>query len=366
MSDGIQIGNEQIEPLEDGATSQEPVLSPEFFPQKDAVGDRMRPLEQRLESFDDILESEVGDTTLLRARNVEREIGIRQIFLKFEGANPTGTQKDRIAFAQVMDALRRGFDAVTTASYGNYGVAISLAASLAGLRCLIYIPEKDKSRRIQEMTKFGAEILLVPGDYDNALMLSRECAEKNEIYDANFGGSNIALQHKAYGQIAYELYDVLRDAPAAIALPVANGTTLVGIYKGFLSLRRRGKISRMPRIVAGSSLGKNPIITAFMKNAPASNGAQSPKISGLPIGESPVKMRSSDGTHALEAIRISGGWASAATDKTTMQFSRLIRECEGIHVLPESTAGLIALLDLHKKQPLTDDRYVVVLTGRGI
>ena len=93
-----------------------------------------------MESFEIILDSEVGDTNLTRARNIEREIGLRQVYLKFEGGNPTGTQKDRIAFAQALDALRRGYDEITVASCGNYGTAVALAASLAGLRCLIYIP----------------------------------------------------------------------------------------------------------------------------------------------------------------------------------------------------------------------------------
>jgi len=72
---------------------------------------------------------------------MEREVGLRQLYLKFEGGNPTGTQKDRIAFAQAMDALRRGFDAMTVATCGNYGAAVAMAASFAGLRCYIYLPE---------------------------------------------------------------------------------------------------------------------------------------------------------------------------------------------------------------------------------
>ena len=86
----------------------------------------------RLDAYEDIFDSEVGDTTLSRARNIEREVGLRQIFLKFEGGNPSGTQKDRIAFAQALDALRRGYDTVTVATCGNYGVAVAFAASLAG------------------------------------------------------------------------------------------------------------------------------------------------------------------------------------------------------------------------------------------
>jgi threonine synthase len=179
-----------------------------------------------------------------------------QIYLKFEGGNPTGTQKDRIAFAQVMDAMRRGFDAITVATCGNYGVALALAASMAGLKCLIYIPEGYHTKRVQEMTDLGAKIVRAAGDYEQAVITSRQHAEAEEIYDANPGGANTALQLKVYGEIAYEIYDELRDAPAAVAVPVSNGSTLVGIYKGFLSLYRRGKTSRLPRMVAGSSHGK--------------------------------------------------------------------------------------------------------------
>ena len=203
-----------------------------------------------------------------RARNIEREVGLRQIYLKFEGDNPSGTQKDRIAFAQVMDALRRGFDAITVATCGNYGVAVAFAASLAGLRCFVYVPERYRTRRIQEIEHHGAKVLRVPGDYETVVEISRERADEDDVYDANPGGANTALQLRAYGEIAYEIYDELRDAPAAVAVPVSNGTTLAGIHKGFVSLYRRGKTSRIPKMVAGSSFGKNPIVQAYLRTRP--------------------------------------------------------------------------------------------------
>ena len=123
--------------LLNGATAQIPIITPELASLSKIAADKTRPLEERLESYEIILDSEVGDTNLTRGRNIEREIGLRQIYLKFEGGNPTGTQKDRIAFAQALDALRRGYDEITVASCGNYGAAVALAASLAGLRCLI-------------------------------------------------------------------------------------------------------------------------------------------------------------------------------------------------------------------------------------
>jgi len=326
--------------------------------------DRSLPLEERLEAYEDLFESEVGDTILTRARNIEREVGLRQIYLKFEGDNPSGTQKDRIAFAQADDAMRRGFDAMTVATCGNYGVAVSLAASLAGLRCYVYVPQSYRTSRIAEIEQNGAEVLRAPGDYEAVVEISRRRADIDEIYDANPGGANTALQLKAYGEISYEIYDELRDAPAAVAVPVSNGTTLAGIHRGFVSLYRRGKTSRIPKMIAGSSFGKNPIVRAFLKNATSCDNLPPDKIRETAINEPLINWSSIDGEHALRAIRLSGGWAGFVSDRNMLRFSRITREQQGLSVLPASTAGLIALLDRHQKTGLGNDRYVVVLTGR--
>ena len=356
--------NNNVLNILDGAQSQFPPIAPELEIQRKIAGDKSLPLEERLEAFEDIIDSEIGDTTLTRARNIEREFGLRQIFLKFEGTTPTGTQKDRIAFAQVMDALRRGYDTVTVATCGNYGAAISLASMLAGIDCYIYIPKKYHTNRIKEITGNGAKINWVDGDYETTVNISQENAEKEGYYDANAGGLNTMIQFRAYGEIAYEIYDELRDAPAVVAMPVSNGTTLAGIYKGFVSLYRRGKTSKIPRIVAGSSYGKNPIIQAFLKNFSICEDLKPEKIHETAVNEPLINWRSIDGDYALDAIRETQGWGGYATDKNMTFFSKMLREKEGLSVLPASTAGLIALLEKHKKEPLPTDRYVVILTGR--
>lgn len=350
--------------LLDGATSQAPAIANEMRSQVLVAEDRSLPIDERLEAYEDIIDSEVGDTNLSRARNLEREFNLRQIYLKFEGSNPTGTQKDRIAFEQSMDALRRGYDAITVATCGNYGVAIALAAHLAGLDCYIYIPENYHTRRIAEIEKYNANVIKIKGDYEQAVRLSRLKAEQDEVYDANPGGSNTAIQLKAYGNIAYEIYDELRDAPSYIAVPVSNGTTLAGIYKGFISLYRRGKTSRIPRFIAGSSHGKNPIIQAFKKNLMHCEDLKPEKIRETPVNEPLINWHSIDGDLALECIRNTKGYASDASDKNMLSYSKMIRDIEGLHVLPASTAGLVVLLESHKKEALSGDKYVVILTGR--
>jgi threonine synthase len=263
-----------------------------------------------------------------------------------------------------MDALRRGFDTITIATCGNYGVAMALATSMAGLKCHILIPESFQTKRKIEMEELGAKIIPVKGDYEQAVFQSQEYALNNELYDANPGGANTPLQLRSYGEIAYEIYDELRDAPAAVSVPVSNGTTLAGIYKGFLSLYRRGKTSRIPRLVAGSSFNKNPIVDAYLKGKSICEDLEPTRIKETSINEPLINWHSIDGDLALSAIRSTNGWAHHASDKNLMAYSKKIREHEGLHVLPASTAGLIALLEQNNKHNLPNDRYVVILTGR--
>ena len=353
-----------LSPILDGAASQALLLPRELEAERRIATDAGCALEDRLEAFENIIDSEIGDTQLSRARNIERETGLRQLYLKFDGGNPTGTQKDRIAFAQAMDALRRGYDTVTGATCGNYGAALSMAASFAGLRCVIFIPESYRSHRVDEMRRLGAEIEIAHGDYEAAVEASRQRAAGDDLYDANPGGANVAIQLRAYGEIAYEIYDDLRDAPAAVAAPVSNGTTLAGIAKGFNSLYRRGKTSRIPRLIAGSSYRKNPIVESYLKGMDECHDLDPTKISETAVNEPLINWHSIDGDAALDAVRTTGGWAGYASDRAMTGFARMIRSSEGLNVLPASTAGLISLLDGHRQRELQNDRYVVVLTGR--
>lgn len=326
--------------------------------------DKSQRLEDRLEAFDFIADSEVGDTPLIRVRNLERELGVRQLYLKFEGGNPTGTQKDRIAFAQCADALRRGFEGISLATCGNYGVACALAAKYAGLKCNIFIPSSYHTRRTVEMESLGALIAWTEGDYEDAVRASQQYAARTDWYDANPGGSNTPIQLKAYGEIALEIYDELRDAPRVVAVPVSNGTVLTGIYRGFLSLYNRGKTSRMPMMVAGSAHGKNPIIQAFLHNKKNCEDLPPEKIRESPINEPLISWHSFDGEMTLNAIRATKGWARDVTDKRMSQLARILKDKEGLNVLPASTAGLAALVEPPETDRIENDRFVAILTSR--
>src|SRR6185503_8849038 len=138
----------QTDPLRGGVSPSTAHLPKEVLELSEFIKDTSNSLVDRLESYEDIMSIEIGDTPLTRMRNVERETGLKQLYLKFEGGNPSGTQKDRIAYAQCLDALRRGFDTITIATCGNFGASIAQASFLAGLRCILYIPEAYHTDRI--------------------------------------------------------------------------------------------------------------------------------------------------------------------------------------------------------------------------
>ena len=158
--------------LLDGVKTADIKITKEVRSLSDHVKNQSLSLVDRIECFEDIISLEIGDTSLNRARNLERELNIRQLYIKYEGENPSGTQKDRIAFAQVHDAFRRGYEVMSLATCGNYGVAVAYASFLAGLECQVYIPENYHTERILEMEKFNANIVRLPGSYEETVLAS--------------------------------------------------------------------------------------------------------------------------------------------------------------------------------------------------
>jgi threonine synthase len=175
---------------------------------------------------------------------------------------------------------------------------------------------------------------------------------------------NTPLQLQSYGEIASEIYDELRDAPAVVAAPVSNGTTLAGVYKGFVRLHRRGKISRIPRMFGASSFAKNPIVASFQRGLDECVDLDPEKIRETPVNEPLINWHSYDGDVALQALRESGGAAGSAGDRKMLRYARILLEKEGLNALPASCAALAVLLEWHAAEPLPPDRYVVLLTGR--
>lgn len=308
---------------------------------------------------------EAGSTLFSRARNLEVELGLRTIHLKFEGSNPTGTQKDRIARLCYDDAHERGFDTITLATCGNFGASIAWACGHNGIRPAVFVPSDYHTPRIVEMERKGARIVRVPGAYEDAVAASREAAAQYGWYDANPGSdAQWDIARRGYGQIAREVYEHLGRMPDSVAVAVGNGTTLAGVYDGFRQVAQERGIDTLPRMIGASTKRGNPIIKSWKLGSPVCLDLKPEEIRETEINEPLVNWRSFDGQKALDAIRASNGFAAYTSDAEMRRVTALTRSLEGISVMTASTAALVGLAKGVKQGVLSDGVHVAILTGR--
>jgi len=310
----------------------------------------------------------VGKTIFVRSGNIEPIIGCKRLFLKFEGGNPTGTQKDRIAQALAGDAVKKGYQQIAVGTCGNLGAAIALAAKEANIESHIYIPTQYHTNRIGEIEdKYDGVIHRVEGTYEDAVEKCSTDAEQYGWYDANPGelhATEIALN--AYGQISKEIYRALGYVPDLVSVPVGNGTTIAGIYYGFLQLFKEGKTNKLPKMVAASTLRGNPVVKSFKVHSQDIKDLQPSEIKETSYNEPLVNWHAYDGQIALDAVYNSHGFAEYASDTRMIEFSRLLKREEGLNVLPASACSLAVLPSTLKNIQLNGTKFTIVaiLTGR--
>lgn len=294
-------------------------------------------------------------------------LGVRNLYLEFEGVNPTGTQKDRAALLHVLEAKRNDYTTISVGTCGNYGVAVAYYASLMKLKPVIYVPAHYTNKRISEMIRMGASVVQVHGSYEETVKASVKDSKENGWYDANPGSEHSDIALKGYSIIAYDIYNELGFAPDIVIVPVGNGTTLAGIYQGFESLYSLGLIDKLPKMVGATTCNGNPLLESFRKNLNTLIDLEPNQIKETAVSEPLVSYHAYDGELALKAIRTTEGIVECSSDNSMMDYARLIRRYAGLDVLPASAVTVAIIKKLIKYDPLvTEKNIVAVLTGRRL
>lgn len=309
-------------------------------------------------------------TTFTESKNIGAKIPCERLYIKFEGNNPTGTQKDRISFAICDHAKKFKYNAITTATCGNFGASLAYAANYFHIpECHIYIPKGyfvPKSR-MKIITESKAEIHWFEGTYEDAVLYSSEKAKENGWYDANPGMNGTRdITLEAYSQIAIEIYRGLKRAPDYVFCPVGNGSTLAGIHLGFKRLLAEGKIKHLPRIVAASTKRGNPIIKSFKEKRKQIVDLKPTDIHETKINEPLISWHSFDGQEALDALIESNGFGEYASDAMMTHFSKVLREEEGLLVHPASSSTLAVLAKMSNNNITLKGTFVVLLSARNV
>ena len=305
-----------------------------------------------------------GDTPLLHCERHGRRLGLERLFLKDESQNPSGSFKDRLAFAAIAMAPRFGARAVGVSSTGNAGAAAAAYAARAGLPCIVLTVQGAASAIITQMQAYGAMVVATRTKADRWNLLQTGVAEWGWYPTSPYFGPPVGSNPygvDGYKTLAYEICEQLDwEAPDWCVLPVAYGDALFGMWKGSDELARMGLIRKQPRMVAAEMAGCLTAALASGEDAIPEITAPSPYVAGsISVNQSTYQ--------ALHALRASGGTARVARNDELLGLQRDLAADEGVYAEPSSLAALAAVARLCKEGRIgRSDTVVVVNTASGL
>lgn len=292
-----------------------------------------------------------GNTPLLKCENLSEELGI-ELYVKYEGANPTGSFKDRGMVMAVAKAIEAGSDTIICASTGNTSAAAAAYAARAGLRCIVIIPDgKIAMGKLAQAVMYGAEIVAIDGNFDHALKIVRSISEKSPITLVNS-----VNPYRIEGQktAAFEICDVLGDAPDVLVIPVGNAGNITAYWKGFKEYHEK-KGTKLPEMRGFEAEGSAAIVRGEIIEAPETIAT------AIRIGN-PASWK-----FAVEAAEESNGKIDEVTDEEIIAAYKMLARKEGIFAEPGSCASIAGLLKQLKTGEIAKgSKVVAVLTGNGL
>jgi len=296
-----------------------------------------------------------GFTPLVRLGRLGAELGLANLYAKVEGANPTGSFKDRGMVVAVAKALEDGASAIICASTGNTSASAAAYAATAGIEAVVVLPRGQIALgKLVQALVAGARVVAIDGNFDQALAIVRALAEQD---DHPVTLVNSVNPHRIAGQrtAAFEVCDELGRAPDILAIPVGNAGNISAYWAGFRDYAAAGRISSLPRMWGFQAAGAAPLVTGRRVDHPETIAT------AIRIGDP------ASGEQALAARDESGGLIEAVTDGEILAAYRDLARVEGIFCEPSSAAGLAGLRSAARAGRLDPDSAIVcVLTGHGL
>ncbi|HFJ9437037.1 MULTISPECIES: threonine synthase [Bacillus] len=292
-----------------------------------------------------------GNTPLIPLLNISKQLGI-QLYGKYEGANPTGSFKDRGMVMAVAKAKEEGSEAIICASTGNTSASAAAYAARLGMKCIIVIPEgKIAHGKLAQAVAYGAEIISIEGNFDDALKAVRNIAAEEPITLVNS-----VNPYRIEGQktAAFEICDQLQSAPDVLAIPVGNAGNITAYWKGFCEYEKE-KGYKKPRIHGFEAEGAAAIVKGHVIEEPETIAT------AIRIGN-PASW-----SYAVEAAEQSNGEIDMVSDEEILHAYRLLAKSEGVFAEPGSNASLAGVIKHVQSGKIKKGATVVaVLTGNGL
>jgi threonine synthase len=303
-----------------------------------------------------------GFTPLVRCARLADRLGVRELYIKDDSVNhPTLSYKDRVVAVAATRAVELGLDVLACASTGNLANSVAAHAARLGLECCVFIPDNLEAGKVLGSAIFGPTILAIAGNYDDVNRLCTQVADR-----LGWGFVNINLRSyyaegaKTYG---FEIVEQLGwRFPQHLVSPVAGGTLLPRIARGFRELRQIGLVTgELPRIHAAQAAGCAPVVRAL------ESGAEHPEpVRPDTLAKSIAIGNPADGYQVLQTVRGTGGSGAAVSDADIVAAIHLLAETEGIFTEPAGGTTLAGAIELIERGVIGPDESVVVcVTGNG-
>lgn len=301
-----------------------------------------------------------GGTPLYKCKNLGKTLGLNNLYVKNEGANPTGAFKDRGTMVEITKALELGKKAVVAASSGNMAASVSAYCANANLPAYILVPQGTPIGKLSQTLAYGARIIQIRSSYDDAARLTKKISEKHNFYLAG----DYAYRREGQKSQAYEIVEQLNwEVPDKVIVPIGCGTNSSAIWKGFKEYKLLGLTDKLPQLVGVQAKGADPVVQSFSKKLREVMPIKNPSTvcSAISVG-APL-----DGILVLNALRESKGNAISVDDNSALEAEKLLAKTQSTFVEPAAATTLAALQQMvHEGKVDKNEKIVLVLTGAGL
>lgn len=316
----------------------------------------------------------VGGTPLHHAERLGAAFGLKNVYLKDDGLNPSGSFKDRASAVAITRARDIGATVLACASTGNAGSSTACMCAAVGMPAVIFVPQDAPKAKIAQLLVFGAHVMAVDGSYDDAFDLCLRVSEKRGWFNRNTGHNPFTREGKKTA--SFEICEHLGwRAPDQVLVCTGDGNIISGIWKGFRDLHHIGLIDRLPKITAVQAEGSAAISHAIHQFQTAGTAPRAHAWKDLVI--QPVHARTladsisvdkpRDGIAGVRSVIESGGQAVTVTDEQILEGLRLCGQLSGVFAEPSAAASIAALKKMAQAGSIHEDEHVVCLiSGSGL
>lgn len=302
----------------------------------------------------------VGWTPIYDCPRLASQYQVRQVLIKDDGRNPTGSLKDRPSALAVVKAQETGSRAITTASSGNAGVALAGICASAGMKSVIFVPASAPPAKITQLQIYGATVVLVEGTYDEAYDLCLEAGRRYDWYQRSTGYNPFMTEGKKTA--ALEVAEQMNwESPDKVFVGVGDGCIIGGLWKGFSDLYRLGFIDHLPRLIGVQAEGAAAIVDAVNGDGKVRQGSAQTIADSICVG------KPRDATKAIRAIRDSRGYGIKVSDSEIIAAIGGLARAAGAFAEPAAAAAFAGFVKMCQSGEVQrDERVLIVLTGNGL